>query len=432
MDRLGELLRKLRKKRGLSQKELAERALVGERTLRYWEADQQQPRDVELENVFKALKVTSEERAQVYALLTDPRSVRLVHNIQSASQVPTSVLGPLPGIGDLLRAMRVRRGWTQERFAEAMQVNRATVIRWEATKTLPSEEDMQRICLLLHALPQEQEALKARRLSLASWSPQLTLEECLQQTAMLRRVRNGDPTLLPLVDLHTLALKRQLRFLLGQSPEALRLLAQIEIQHSWWLYMQERKPEAWTGNWRALSLVRGTLAPETFWVGALNLLSAHAARGARGPENAVRLLYPWLRLLPASAHPFLLCDMALYASQAQRSEEAAHFLRGAQQVLLCLPRESTDKNGYIQWYLHMTTARVLLNGGKPVEALDRFPVPDLVGDGRIQELLVWAEAYLAAGEKSMAARTLTEVRSLLASMPLPQRQSKLQQLAQQL
>jgi transcriptional regulator with XRE-family HTH domain len=380
-----------------------------------------------LESVLKALEAAPQERTQIYARLTEPRSVRLAPRV-----VPTSLLGSLPGIGDLLRAMRVRRGWTQEQFAEEMRVSRATVIRWEATRTLPSEEDMERLCGTLHAAPEEQAALRARRLSPSSWRPQLTLEECIEQVEILRQVRSGEGSLMPIVDLYTLALKRQLRFLLGQSSEALRRLAQMEVQHGWWLYMHGRAAEACAGNWRALNLVRGAHAPETFWVNALNLLAAHAANGARGPEKAVRLLSPWLPQFPASLHPYLLCDLALYAGRAQRHEEAMNFLQRAQKAMSGRSKESAEAQGSAHWYVRMTTARVLLSGGKPVEALDWFPEENVAGDGRIHELLVWAEAYLAAGEKNQASRYLSEAQTLLATMPLPQRQSKLEQLAQQL
>src|SRR5262249_8461729 len=159
------------------------------------------------------------------------------------------------------------------------------------------------------------------------------------------------------------------------------------------------------------------------------LLAAHAADGARGPENGLRLLSPWLRLLPPPFHLFLLCDMALYAGRAQRHEEAACLLQQARQALSRSGNEGADDAWYRHWYARMTTARGLLSGGKAVEALARLPAADLIGDGRIAALLVWAEASLAAGEKNMASRALSEAQTLLAETPLPQRQSRLDQLA---
>lgn len=432
MYRLGELLRTLRKNRGFSQEQLAVQARVTVRTLQYWEANQQQPRDVELESVLKALQTTPQDRARVYALLTEQRIVRLGANMTPGSDVPTSLLGPLPGIGDLLRALRVRRGWTQEQLAAEMQINRVTVIRWEATRMLPFEEDMQRLCLLLQAAPEEQAALQARRLSPSSWPHQLTLEACREQFELLLQIRSGDALLMPLADLHMLALKRQLRFLLSQSSEALLLLAKLETHHSWWLYMHGRTPEACAGNWRALNLTRWKRGTEEIWTPALNLLSAHAAGGVCGPENAVRLLHPWLRLLSASSRLYLLCDMALYAGLAQQPEEAASFLKQAQQTLHDFSKADQAKDWYYHWYYRMTHARVLLSGGRPYEALERLPNTVLEGDGSIMSLTIWAETCLAAGETNMASHYICLAQASLAKMPLPQRQSKIARLARRL
>src|SRR5579872_633941 len=139
---LGAALRDLRRRRGLSQERVATRAHVTTRALRYREADQQQPRDVEMESVLKALEATAQERAHIYALLPDRRHLRLARSAEAGGSVPTALLGPTPGLGDLLRAMRLRRGGTQEQLAEQMRISRSTVIRWEATRMLPSEADM--------------------------------------------------------------------------------------------------------------------------------------------------------------------------------------------------------------------------------------------------------------------------------------------------
>lgn len=432
MQTLGDLLRALRQKQRLSQEQVAIKAQVTARALRYWEANQQQPRDVELESLLKALKATPQERTQIYAQLSEPRRIRLMQSVENMENVSSRLLGPLPGIGDLIRALRIRRGWTQEPFARAMGISRATVIRWEATRTLPSEEDIQRLTLLLRAAPEECAALYARRLSPTSWNTQLTLEECREQAELLAQVRSGENALLPLADLYNLALKRQVRSLLGQSQEAMRLLARIEVHHGWWLFMQGRAAEACAGNWRALHLMRDVSSPDMFWMGALNILAANAASGPRGPESGIQLLAPYLHQFPAAFHPYLLCDMALYAGRAQQNEEARHLLERARRTLPEPEKARLQAPWYAHWYLRMTSARVLLSLGKPLEALSGLPELPLRGDSRINELLVWAETSLAAGEKNMASRYLSEAQEVLLKMPLPQRQSKLEQLAQQL
>ncbi len=428
MYRLGHSLRALRLKRGMSQEQVAIQARITPRTLRYWESDNyQMPRLVELENVLKALEATPSERVEIYALLPDRRRNPLVQQGEGTRNIPASLLGPLPGSGDMIRTMRMRRGWTQEQFADEMRINRSTIFRWESTRTVPSEDDSARLCGVLGALPHELAALQSGRLSPSHWPPQLTLEECRQQYETLMQIRKGDFALLPLMDLYALALKLQLRPLLSQSSEALSLLAKVEALHGWWLFMQGRKAEACAGNWRALNLTRGATAPDYFFVDALNILSAHAMSGAGGPENGVKLLYPWLRLLSPALHICLLCDMALYAGMARRQEEAASFLQQAERSLHSRGQESKINRDYF----HMTKARVLLLHGKALEALDWLP-PVAAGDGHIHELMIWAEMYLAAGEKDAAARCLNESQALLTLAPLPARQKTLDQLARQL
>jgi transcriptional regulator with XRE-family HTH domain len=412
---IGTLLRAMRKQRRLTQEKLAARTQVTARTLRYWETDQQQPRDAELESVLKALNATQQERAQIVSRLTDRRSVRLSQSAQPTPDIPLDHLGPLPGIGDLIRAMRLRRDWTQEELAEAVGARRGAIIRWETTHALPAEEDMVRLCAALRTAPEEQEVLMARRLHPATWSPQLSLEECKQQYDNLVRVRREDLSLWPLVDLYALALKRQLRFLLGQHMEAIRLLALVELTHSGWLFVRGRRAEAAAGEWRTLNLVRGKFAPEIFWLRALNMLAAHAATSARGAEDGLKLLYPWVSMLPSTLHPELLCDLAYYAGKADQPDEAEYLLKRAGQVYQRC--QGTDPNEL--WYYRMTKARVLLSGGRPVEAMDWLPPLGTNILNRIFELLIWAEVYLAAGEKTTAAYHLTEVQGLLALAPLP-------------
>ncbi len=431
MQTLGKLLKNLRQQRGLTQEKLALKAQVTARVLRYWESDAQFPREAELENVLNALEASAQEKKLIYALLPDTRMVRIVQNVAVANRTAASLLGQMLGIGDLMRAMRLRRSWTQEQFAEEMKVSRSSVLRWEATRNLPSEEDMERLCHLLNASPEERAAVLSRRLLPTHWSPQLTLEECRQQYELLMQIRGGNSALLPLAVLYTLALKRQVRLLLAQSSEALRLLAMVEVQHGWWLYMQGRFAEACAANWRGLNMVRGTFAPEDFWTRALNLLAAHASQGKNGAENSVRLLYPWLRILPPSLQFVLLCDIALYAGWAHRSDEAAQFLSRAEHLMSQPSNPDTEQHWHSR-YLFLTKARVLLSSGKPLEAMVYLPTPSPLGDGRVHDLLIWAEMLLAAGDKNTASGYLNEAQTVLNAMSLPHRQNKLDQLAQQL
>lgn len=429
---LGERLKQLRQERGWTQEKLADKAQVTARVLRYWESSSQCPREMELESVLKALKATSKEKQQVYALLPETRTIRQMPNVIMSDSIPPSLPGQIPGIGDLLRAMRHRRGWTQEQLAAEMKVSRTAILRWETTRNLPSEDLLERLCLLLNASLEEKDVLSARRLLPGHWALQLTLEECRHQYALLRQIQDGNNGLMPLTDLYSLSLKRQLYSLLPHSPEALPLLTKVEVHHCWWLYMQERTAEACAGCWRLLQLADSTLASDNSFVGALNLLSAKVVSSANGEQNAIRLLSRWLKILPERLHYWLLCDMALYAGRAQQASAAHHFLNRAQQVRCHVIATEPGREWHIDWYYQMATGRVFLSTGKADVALERLPPLELTGDENLISLLVWAEAALAAEEKHLASRYLGEAQSSLTKLPLPQRQAKFDQLARQL
>ena len=135
---LGEFLHTLRQQRKISQAELARRAYVAVRTLRYWEAGRWEPGTVELTNLLLALEVTPEQRTQALTLLTTARGVHLLRQEASVPPDATGGYPPLPSVGELLRAMRERRGLRVEQMAAILGVARTTIVRWEATESFPS------------------------------------------------------------------------------------------------------------------------------------------------------------------------------------------------------------------------------------------------------------------------------------------------------
>ena len=138
--RFAQELRALRHKRAMTQSELARRSGLSRRTLSYWETGQTQPRVPELQAVLAALAATPDEAAPLISLLTTPRSLRLAEERLEAN-APAIFTGA--DIGDLLRAMRLRRGMTQEELAHRLRINRLTVVKWETLRTFPSEESLE-------------------------------------------------------------------------------------------------------------------------------------------------------------------------------------------------------------------------------------------------------------------------------------------------
>src|SRR5579871_3078066 len=111
----------LRRTKGLSQRELADSAQISLRAVSSWELGECEPRIPELLAAMQVLNATHAERASTIALLINIRSERLLRQ-ESVPIVDAIESGTLPGLGDLLRAMRVRQGWTQEQLAAAMGV----------------------------------------------------------------------------------------------------------------------------------------------------------------------------------------------------------------------------------------------------------------------------------------------------------------------
>lgn len=415
----------MRQQQGLTQERLAGLAQVGVRTLAYWEAGEREPRGWELESVLQALSASPQDKTQAFALLTAPRGMQLARQAADEPGVPELHLPALPGLGDLMRSMRIRRGWTQEQFASEAGVSRSTVLRWEATQSLPSEENLERICSLLGARFEEQAALSARSLTPSVWKPELSLEECAEQVDQLHLQRIHLST--SLFDLYALALQRQLRRHLPQSTEAVRLLARMLTSYSGWLCIQDRHLEAFACAQYALELVQERFAPEMFWVDALNLTSGMTALRPSGEEKGVKLLRPWSIALPEKMNVYILCDMALYSAWAGRGENAADLLQRAQGAVQTGWGWKAEEDDYYR----LTYARVLISGGRSVEALSWLPTLESEPIRNMHYILIWIKALLDAGEMNEVHRYVARLQEMLSSNPARRIQRRLNEILQQ-
>ncbi|WP_309720558.1 helix-turn-helix transcriptional regulator [Armatimonas sp.] len=424
-----EFLRATRRQRRLSQVELARRAHISERALRYWETGVSSPGLWELDSILTALELTPQERVHALALLPTRRGMALSRQESHASPALAEEYGPLPGLGDLLQAMRLRGGLTRGQVAAEMKIARSTILRWETTQSLPSEENLERLCALLGAYPEERAALSGRRMQIEEGKPHLSLEEAAEGVAALDRDTGNMH--LPLVDLRALALKRQLWLLAGKSDEALLLLARVQIIHANYLVVHDRKREAEVYVQRSLNTLSGRRAPEPFWQAVVNLAAQLASEGASGNAAGMHVLNRWLPAFPREMQTTLWCDLALYAGRSRQHEAAAAYLAKAQEVL----PYSSNASGMADLYYPLTRARIFLSEGRPVEALDWLPsIPDVTEAASVKASyqLLWAEALLEAGEGDAAQRHMDQLNTLLAQYPQPSRQRKLHQLADRL
>ncbi len=424
-----EFLRKRRQRVRLSQTELARRAQVSERTLRYWEKGQTSPGRWELDSLMIALELTPEERIQALELLPTRRGIHLSREEVNAFHQRAEVRGPLPDIGSILQAMRQRRGLTQEQLAAQLDLTRSTIARWESARALPSEDNLERIGMLLKAYPEERVVLSARRLQTWDGKPNLSLEECAEEADRLDRCGVG--LLTPLVDLRALALKRRLWLLAGESDVALVLLARVQIIHGSWLMQHERKAEAELCIQRSLNILRGRVGRELFWQAAVNL-AAHFAYERRGSAYAAaETLKSWLPRFPKETQSTLWCDMALYAGYAKQHDAAVAYLTQAQEVL---PYSANEPELTIH-YLPITKTRTLLSAKRLDETLQWLPpLPGAHETVTTRTLyhLIWAEVCLATGDKDTAQRMMDHLRVLLAEHPQPRNERKLAELSERL
>ena len=411
-------LRARRRLRKLSQIELARRAQVSERTLRNWETGASSPGRWELESILTALELTPYERGQVLQFLPNTRSMDLFRHETLGAETD---IGPMPMLGDLLRAMRLRCGLSQDQMAAALAVARTTILRWETTETLPSEENLERILDLLNAYPEERLALGRRRLQLRPGASRFSIEEGAEQIAA---IQNDMRTLhFPLIDLRALTLKQQLWPLAGRSKEALRLFAHLQVVHSEWLILNERKSEAATCLENSFHIFSEFPGLEPFRQAAVNYATECVNHNRGGDAASLRVIKKWLPITPKELQASLWCDMAFYAGRMQKSEEARTYLNHARRIL----PYSVDPQRMTEHYYPMTYSRVLTSIGRPVEALDWLPpLPDgaTKAAGRIANQCMWVEALLAAGEKAAAQRYLDQIKAKLTEHRLPRFQKR--------
>src|SRR5262245_38168279 len=116
---LGAYLQALRTTRNLSLRGLAERAQLAKGTLSYWESGRYQPRLPELEAALEALGASKEERARALSLVEAPRAERLRREEAGVVHLAED-LGPMPSVGELMRALRLRQRMTPEQAAAAL------------------------------------------------------------------------------------------------------------------------------------------------------------------------------------------------------------------------------------------------------------------------------------------------------------------------
>ncbi len=383
------------------------------------------PGQWELDSILVALELTTQERIQALALLPTSHAIKLTRQQSSLVPFHAEDLGSLPVLGDLLKSMRLRSRMTQQQMARELKTTRSTILRWEAAETMPSQENLERICVLLKAHTEESAALSSRQLQFGEDTFPVSIETLAEQVTALES--QGGRLQSPLIDLQALALKRHLWMLADKSQEALRLLGHVQVIHANWLVMQMRRQEAEPYLKHSLTILKKKFTSDRFLQSAVNLAANLAYQTRGGSATSVKLLKHWLPVAPKQLQTTMWCDIALYVANIHQHDAAAYYLSRARDTL----PHSLDTEWMSTYYYPLTYARILLKTGRPLEALAWLPALPNTAPHTLHTVLqfMWAETLLEAGEADMAQRYMDQLAISLRDCPQPHLMHKFQKLS---
>jgi transcriptional regulator with XRE-family HTH domain len=366
---LGSYLQELRVVQGLTTAQLARKAGIRRATLSEWQAEKRRPRLPELEAVLSALGISELQKRQAREKLRTPAQVQRLR-MQAEARDPSleALAGHAPHGGDLIRAMRLRRGWTQSQLAQRAGVSQATLVRWERAEQWPRTEQLHRVCYLLAASEDELVALTLGRFSLADGGVRLTEAEIQARLDYIFRTRTL-PSENALAELRLLSLMGHAWNLATGYASGRQILAQVNSTYADHLYLRRRFVECRAVAIRALDIhsqCRG--GEDGVNRAAIRLAEASAKCGGRqGLDSAIEILERW-RFHPADQKDgvvqsgWMLADLARFKAMRGQTDDAMAL---GQQAL----QESTSADSHIeQLFRGYDLAEVLLHADRPREA----------------------------------------------------------------
>jgi transcriptional regulator with XRE-family HTH domain len=438
-DHVGTLLWEMRTTTTWTLGKLAERAGISKAALSRWEAGLRQPRVTELEAVLSALGASSAQRSLALARISAPRALR-----QLRQAVSSTDLGAPLSAGDLLRAMRLRGGWTQEQVATRLGVTRPTLARWELGERLPATEQMQSLCYALEAREEEIIALTCGRFrevpssqEAADWEEKET--EFHQRLDDVNAHRVGG-----LEELHYVLLDRDAWHWALREPAARLFLGRLRTYHAHHHRLSERWELSRTLAQRAQLSLQGAPEPDQdtdnprpdqdtdnmvlLRLAIVRAVSAVHSGVRSAPERGIRLLSPWVERSQAvpAFQAWILSDIAKYHSMAGNHDEAVTLAERACRVV----EERTHPN---ELFLRRTDhGQLLLRAGRAEEALQALPDPLSFGTGKeaVDAILLQVEALGRVGRLSEARDWLERANVLIVEQALEPQRRKAQTLAE--
>ena len=423
---LGSWLRQLRRSRRLSQAQAARAAGLGRVTVSRWEMGIQQPRALDLEALLLALNATPQERQQALALLNTPQARAQLRDtlVRVGEQ---KGIGPMPHGGDLLRAMRLRRGLEQEEIAKCIGVTARTVRRWEKLEVWPSLPQLHALCHALEATPEEIVALTTSDpLPLTDAEP-ISVDGLRTQARRLNFYTNSWQAQ-ALKELSLLTLETQAWPLASRSTVAQQILAEIYSHHARHLSNHKRFAESGVYAARALDLWPKEVPPNQIMVEAsIALARAVAKRGKHlAPQRGLELLNHWQAEARGPEYEaWLLSEVAAYTLQAGNQERGLYLAQRAKEIA------AWSENPHELYNRELDQARLLLRAGQPRRALNLIQRhrPRPCRDQPARFTLLEVEAYLNLEERAMAHDRLQEAWQLIQVESLVHLQPRAEALA---
>jgi transcriptional regulator with XRE-family HTH domain len=416
--------------------QVAQMAGLHRATLDRWEKRQVQPRLQELAALLSALDASQEERRHALTLLDAPRAHTLVR-LERERRAEEAGLGPMPHGGELLRAMRLRRGWALDDVALHLGVTTATLRRWEKAEAWPSVERLHRLGYILGAREEEIQALLCGRFSQGAPPESGANRPEKAASALVERMEQCARTFYEppfgLKDLELLALRSQAWTLAAHSEIGVRLLAKVYALTCKFCSYRDRYREAISAAERYFELAPEITADrhgQSEWfiirlatvTNCMHTLGSASpkrsldelqrilplARGARYESGTLLRISEALLLQGAQEEALRLSEEACLAAQRIQGEEEAQGIRGWQGIL------------YIRCGRYAEGLPLLSNG----KAGDRY---------RLVETSLWrAEALLGLDEKTAAQRWLTQAQADLTRYEMTPLQPRLNALQAQL
>ncbi len=407
----------LRLGRGLSLRRLAQSAGVSHDALGAWERGERLPRLPELEATLMALGVGSAERLRLITLVPAPRAQ---HHVRTAERGGwAEAAGPMPGAGNLLRAMRGRRGLTQADAARAAGVSQGRLARWEQSEDWPTVERLHRLCFVLGVAPQEAAALTCGRGALPGWDE---AEEA--EAWAYRGPASPDDPLGGLIkcvyfradalrDLRSLSLERAL-WLRARDDEAARSHLHDAYAYRARAMMEEgRFSEIGPYADRTWELARQGYGRSQFWTWSV-IASATALRrssAVRCTRAAALLASMAPQVLPGENQAWILSDLAVAMAESGRADEA---LRASAQAQDLAERLSVPEELLFRRRDHAVLLAALGRHGEALDVLETASGLSRFGpDPIIRRHLLAADCHLGLGNAGAAQECLTPALALI-------------------